>query len=132
MQLADFLARYFPNAEKRGRSYFARCCCHDEKTASLEISEGKDGTILCHCFGCGANGKQVCAALGIEVKELFPPKEPPNRKKRDAAPPKPLTLEEFAAAKKLPIDWLREEGLENFPDGSGIGIGYFFEDGAQH
>jgi hypothetical protein len=55
-----------------------------------------------------------------------------SKGKQSAPPPKPLTLEEFAAAKKLPIEWLREEGLENFPDGSGVGIGYFLEDSTQH
>ena len=57
---------------------------------------------------------------------------PRSRGKQSAPPPKPLTLEEFAEAKQLPIAWLREEGLENFPDGSGVAIAYFLEDGSQH
>ncbi len=43
-----------------------------------------------------------------------------------------LILAEFAAAKKLPLDFLTENGLGDFPDGSGVGIGYADETGQQH
>ena len=51
-------------------SYKALCPCHAENTPSMTIKE--DGNnIICHCFGCGANGMEVVQALGLESSELF-------------------------------------------------------------
>ena len=43
-----------------------------------------------------------------------------------------MELAEFASAKRLPIDWLREQGIADFPDGSGVVIGYFDRSENQH
>ena len=129
MTFTEFLAR-LDNVRGSGDKRTARCPSHADSTNSLSIAQGDKGVVV-KCFaGCDVDA--ICAALGIEVKELFPPKEPKReRKKREAAPPKPLTLEELAAAKGLPMDWLREQGVDDFPDGSGVAIGYFLEDGSQ-
>ncbi len=55
-----------------------------------------------------------------------------SKGKHSAPPSKPMTLEEFAAAKQLPIQWLSEQGLDNFPDSSGVAIGYYDENENQH
>ncbi len=39
------------NARKSGGGWMALCPSHEEKTASLSISESKDGRPLVHCFG---------------------------------------------------------------------------------
>jgi archaellum biogenesis ATPase FlaH len=44
----------------------------------------------------------------------------------------PLTLEALAAEKKLPVEFLRDNGLENHPSGRGVVIAYFDENGKQH
>lgn len=51
-------------------SYKALCPCHAENTPSLTIKESGNN-IMCHCFGCGANGIEVVQALGLESSELF-------------------------------------------------------------
>lgn len=51
-------------------SYKALCPCHAENTPSLTIKESGNN-IMCHCFGCGANGMEVVQALGLESSELF-------------------------------------------------------------
>ncbi|QXP94371.1 hypothetical protein [Methylococcus capsulatus] len=47
-----------------------------ERTASLSIRECDDGRVLLHDFG-GDAVDDVLAAVGMEVKDLFPPKDPP-------------------------------------------------------
>src|SRR6185312_12793204 len=99
MTFTELLARL--DNVKGGDKKTARCPAHDDHDNSLSISQGRDG-VLVKCFaGCDVDA--ICAALGIEVKELFPPKEP--KKKREKPPPQPLTLAELAAAKGLPEAW---------------------------
>lgn len=63
-------------ARRNGEGWKARCVCHDERTASLSINEGPDGRALLHCFGCKANGQQVCDRLGVSSAILAPDYEP--------------------------------------------------------
>jgi hypothetical protein len=51
----------------------ARCSAHDDRSPSLAISETPDGTILLKCWaGCAADA--IVRALGLELKDLFPPR----------------------------------------------------------
>jgi hypothetical protein len=53
--------------------WMARCPSHEDRHASLSIRELDNGTVLVNDFaGCGA--VDVCAALGLDLAELFPPK----------------------------------------------------------
>lgn len=54
--------------------YVALCPVHDDRKPSMAITETSDGGVLIHCFACGANGAEVCGALGIDQSELFPPR----------------------------------------------------------
>jgi 5S rRNA maturation endonuclease (ribonuclease M5) len=56
---------------KAGDGWKTRCPAHNDKTPSLTITEGTDGRALLHCHR-GCDIKQICAALGITEKELFP------------------------------------------------------------
>jgi len=69
----DALLVRLDHVRKTGRGYTARCPAHEDRTASLSISEGTDGRILLHCFaGCGAG--DVVTALGLQLADLFPRK----------------------------------------------------------
>jgi hypothetical protein len=58
------------NASPSGRAWKATCPSHVDKTPSLHIREGDDGRVLLHCFGgCGVH--DICAALGLQVRDLF-------------------------------------------------------------
>lgn len=59
------------NPKRSGSSYIARCAAHDDKNASLAISQGDDGTILMHCHA-GCTIQEICASLDIAVHNLFP------------------------------------------------------------
>jgi hypothetical protein len=61
--------------------------------------------------------------MGIRVADLFP-----SSGKQAKAP---LRLAELASAKKFPVEWLRDHGVADLANGSGVGIGYFHEDGRQ-
>jgi len=70
MSLQNIINR-LDKAKKTGHlSYKALCPCHAEKTPSLSISE-IDNKVIAFCFGCGATGVDVVAALGLDIDELF-------------------------------------------------------------
>ena len=63
---------------RSGDSWTARCPAHDDSTPSLSISEGDDSRVLLHCqAGCTLDA--VLSALGLDVADLFPPKQPNPR-----------------------------------------------------
>ena len=63
---------------RKGRpgQWSARCPAHDDKGPSLSVRETPDGAVLLHCFG-GCETADVVAALGMEMTDLFPPREAP-------------------------------------------------------
>ncbi len=64
----------------------ARCPAHGDKTPSLAVKAGADGTVLLHCFaGCTAH--EIVSAVGLELSDLFPKSESgkPQRKPWNAA-----------------------------------------------
>ena len=80
--------------------------------------------------------RELAQRLGINIAASNGHRRNGSAAKNRNAPAKPLTLAEFADAKKLPVDWLREQGIGDIPEGAesypGIGFGYFQEDGSQH
>lgn len=50
--------------------YKALCPCHNDHEPSLDIKYGNKGILLA-CPVCGANGKNVMQALGLNVSKLF-------------------------------------------------------------
>jgi hypothetical protein len=61
---------------KRGRGFRARCPAHDgDSPDTLSIIEGRDRDgnpcTLLHCFAHNCDVKEICAALGIGVANLF-------------------------------------------------------------
>lgn len=51
--------------------YTARCPAHDDRHASLSVSQGEDGRILMRCHA-GCPIENITASLGIPVRDLFP------------------------------------------------------------
>lgn len=50
------------------------CCpiCSDANNTKLSVAENGDGSVLAHCFSCGASGVAICEALGVDPSALFP------------------------------------------------------------
>lgn len=66
------LDRVRPSGELK---WTARCPAHEDRSPSLSISEGEDGRVLLHCYaGCSTDA--LCAAMGIELQDLFPADNP--------------------------------------------------------
>ena len=49
--------------------YMAKCPCHDDKKASLSITQ-KNNKILLHCFA-GCNSENIVNSIGLTMKDLF-------------------------------------------------------------
>lgn len=74
MAIESFLNQ-LQKVKKRGAGKWSACCpVHNDRTPSLTISDD-NGMVLIHCFGCGASGNDVAMALGVDISELFPPRD---------------------------------------------------------
>ena len=59
--------------------WIARCPAHEDRTPSLSVRRGDDGRCLVNCFA-GCYAEDVVAAVGLELKDLFIPSAPEQRK----------------------------------------------------
>jgi len=65
-------------------SWMACCPVHEDKSASLSIRHVDDKTLI-HCFaGCSAH--EVVGAIGLEISDLFPPRESHGKPERRPFP----------------------------------------------
>ncbi len=79
---AEELLAKLDEVRRSGRGWMARCPAHDDREPSLSVREGDDGRILVHCFaGCSVG--DICAALGLAMRNLFPDSEPLPRSQRE-------------------------------------------------
>ncbi|MNR26657.1 hypothetical protein D3C85_1438870 [compost metagenome] len=62
----------------------ARCPAHDDKDPSLSIREADDGKVLLHCWA-GCEARDITAAIGLELRDLFPGDKQPRRGPSKAA-----------------------------------------------
>ena len=53
----------------------AKCPAHDDRRASLSVSVGEGGRVLLNCHA-GCSTEDICAALGLTVKDLFTEDKP--------------------------------------------------------
>lgn len=66
-------------------SWQARCPAHDDRGPSLTIRETEDAKVLVHCFaGCSVH--EVVGAVGLEVTDLFPPRQHQGKPERRPFP----------------------------------------------
>jgi 5S rRNA maturation endonuclease (ribonuclease M5) len=76
------------NAQKTSSGWQAKCPGHDDKNASLSISEGHDGRVLLKCHA-GCDVKDIVSVMGLKMSDLFndntkkapTPSLPPTSKK---------------------------------------------------
>jgi len=70
--VGDVLAR-LPGHRRSGAGWMARCPAHEDRNPSLSIFRGEDGRALLHCHA-GCKTKDIVAALGLKMSDLFTPK----------------------------------------------------------
>lgn len=71
----DTLLGSLDKAKRTGQRTWLACCpAHGDRNASLSVREADDGRVLIHCFaGCSVH--EIVAAAGLEIADLFPPRE---------------------------------------------------------
>lgn len=67
--LLDIL-QLLQGVKKSGGSYMAKCPAHDDKNASLSITEGEAGRVLFHCHA-GCDTQNIAVALGLSMTDLM-------------------------------------------------------------
>ena len=105
-----------------GRGYAARCPAHDDRQASLSVTEGRNGEVLLNCFA-GCRAEEVVAALGLTMADLFPRDERSDRSPSGFT----VTVGELARDKCLPAEFLKTIGVEQGV--GGVKITYRLADG---
>ncbi len=74
MSVQELLSR-LEKVKRTGAGRWIGCCpAHDDRSPSLALRELDDGRVLVHCFaGCSAH--EVVSAVGLDLSDLFPPRE---------------------------------------------------------
>ncbi len=67
-EIADLL-----HATRTAGGWAARCPAHDDRNASLSLTEGRDGRTLLRCHA-GCEFSAIVAAMGLKPSDLFPPR----------------------------------------------------------
>jgi putative DNA primase/helicase len=104
----DAIIAKLDNVKPAGNGKTARCPGHDDRANSLSITPAGD-RILINCFA-GCSSERICAALGIDVRDLFYEQRngyPIN----GAAAKSALTLSQFAKAKGFEVEFLAANGV---------------------
>jgi hypothetical protein len=128
--MTDLLARLV-GVSRCGDGLTARCPAHEDRHNSLSIHH-RDGRWLVKCHaGCGY--REIIAALGLDAGELFDdaggggdgsipasnratvqPRPDASGEAAAGSPPVGLTLEQYATAKGIPVEFLRTCGVSEF------------------
>lgn len=74
--IENVLSRLEKVRQRQPGQWAARCPAHNDKSPSLSIRESTDGGVLLHCFAA-CDVTAVVAALGMQMHELFPPRDKP-------------------------------------------------------
>lgn len=97
-----------------GANKWKACCpAHDDKDPSLSISEGIDGKALLHCWA-GCEARDIAAAIGLELRDLFPGDHQPRRGPSKAAQQFEATIISIALSMQAQGCKLNAEEMERF------------------
>lgn len=70
----NVLAQLTKVRQRQPCQWSACCPAHTDKGPSLSVRETPEGAVLLYCFaGCSVSA--VVAALGLDMSELFPPRQ---------------------------------------------------------
>lgn len=103
MNTQEIVSRFRNVRQESDCSWMCACPAHDDSNASLHITD-RNGELLMHCFA-GCPQDKILAAVGLSWKDL-PQKAVFTMKEYG------LRLEEYAAAKAVPVEALKSFGLK--------------------
>ena len=130
------------NVKTVSNGWTALCPCHRDRENSLNIGEGDDGRVLLKCFA-GCDTEAIVRKMGLEWADLFPDARHtrleeggvviPLRNPATVQPHLGCTLEDYAQAKRLPVQFLERLGLiEAYYFGKpAVKVSYLAEDGSE-
>ena len=75
--IENTLSRLDKPRQRQPGQWSARCPAHPDKSPSLSVRETPEGSVLLHCFG-GCEVAEIVAAMGLELHDLFPPRDKPT------------------------------------------------------
>ncbi|MDP9358102.1 MAG: hypothetical protein M3R02_23015, partial [Chloroflexota bacterium] len=75
-RVLDLLNARDANVRRQGQGHTAKCPAHDDRKNSLKIDEGDDGRVLLRCYA-RCDVARIVAALGLQMRDLFPNPGPP-------------------------------------------------------
>ena len=70
MTPVELVLSKLPDARRSGKGWNSRCPAHDDRRASMSITEGDDGRALLHCHA-GCTPEAICGAIDLKPAELF-------------------------------------------------------------
>ncbi|WP_457787188.1 virulence-associated protein E [Pseudomonas sp. PL-6] len=77
--MANPIDQLLPRLDKvrpAGANKWKACCpAHEDKEPSLSIREADDGKVLLYCWA-GCTSADITAAVGMELRDLFPGDKP--------------------------------------------------------
>lgn len=69
------LANYRLRENAPGRWRAVCPCCGEHNPNTLSVGEGDSGAVLLRCFKSECSAESIAQALGLEITDLFPPRE---------------------------------------------------------
>lgn len=97
-----------------GSGRWKACCpAHDDRDPSLSIREADDGKVLLHCWA-GCTTRDILAAIGLELRDLFPGDKPERRGPSRAAIEHERTVYRIGLAQQQQGRQLGAEDLVRF------------------
>ena len=70
--------------------WLAKCPAHEDRAPSLSIRERDDGALLIHDFA-GCHVQDVVSAVGLQMSDLFPPRDPAVHQSKYSKPSLPAS-----------------------------------------
>ena len=123
MAPVELLLSKLPGVKPAGGGWSARCPAHEDRKASLSISEGDDGLALMKCHA-GCTAEAVCAAVGLTLRDLMPARDDPALPRNGKAKP---TAKSFTTANAAVAGLERRHGerskLWTYTDAAGNPVG---------
>lgn len=100
---SEFVARFFPDNIHTSSGWSVRCPAHEDHNPSLAIAEGDNGGVILNCF-TGCKTLDICKALNINLRDLFPP-ETSAKGHTNGKPKKKKPVRVFKTAKEGVEAW---------------------------
>lgn len=105
---ADLITSRLEGVKRTGRDrWLALCPAHPDRRPSLAIRALEDGRTLIHCHSRQCEVESIVGAIGLEMTDLFPPRDT-RPGAGAAAEPRPFSVRDLISAlhSELHVAWV--------------------------